>query len=211
MSRLNRLPLGLILLSQGEITSEQLRSALQMQRSAGRGRIGEWLVNIGATSEECVTRALAAQQDSPVFAPREPQSLPPAMHWPQPLTESYRAVPVFYNSAQIALYVGFLDRVDYAFLHSVEHMLHCQTDPCIVPAAVYRDNVEYQAPQQSNETIVIHQLQNSFEMAQTIDNYAQQVHARRCTLTSCGGFLWIRLVCPTGFHVDFLFRSPVAR
>jgi hypothetical protein len=206
--RVSRLPLGLILLSQGAITAEQLRLALEMQRSARRGKVGEWLVEMGAVAEEQVTGALAAQQGCPVFAPREPQALPTAMHWPQPLTEIYRAVPVFYNPAQSALYVGFLEGVDYVFLNSVERMLQCRTDPCIVPPAFFRQNMELCPSPRSSETIMIHQRQNSFEMAEAIDDYAQQVRAQRCLLTLCGGHLWIRLCCPTGFHVDFLFRPP---
>ncbi len=206
--RVSRLPLGLILLSQGAITAEQLRLALAMQRSARRGKIGEWLVGMGAVAEEQVTNALAAQQGCPVFAPRDPQALPAAMHWPKPLTEIYRAMPVFYNPAQSALYVGFLEGVDHAFLYSVERMLQCRTDPCIVPPAVFRQNLELRPSPRSSETIVIHQRQNSFEMAQAINNYAQQVRAQRCLLTLCGAHLWIRLRCPTRFHVDFLFRAP---
>ena len=204
----NRLPLGLVLLSQGDITSEQLRQALAMQCSAQSGRIGQWLIRMGAVSEEQVINALATQQGCPVFAPSEPQSLPATMHWPQPLTETYCAVPVFYNRAQSALYVGFLEGVDHGFLYSVEQMLRCRTEPCIIPPSVFLQNRERQEPPWTSETIVIRQRQNRFEMAQAIANYAQQVRAERCVLTSCAGHFWIRLHCPTGFHVDFLFRAP---
>jgi hypothetical protein len=78
-----------------------------------------------------------------------------------------------------------------------------------VPATVFRKNLERQAPSATSETIVIHQRQSGFEMARAISNYAQQVRAGRCALTLCAGHLWIRLRCSAGFHVDFLFRSPV--
>jgi hypothetical protein len=202
----SRLPLGLVLLSPGEITAEQLRQALEIQRSAGSGKIGQWLVKMGAISEQQVTKALAAQQGCPVFALREPQPLPAAMHWPMPLVERYRAVPVFFNQPQTNLYVGFLEGVDHAFLCSVEQMLKCRTQPCIVPPSVFRLNLEWQASAVAGETIVIQQRQSSFEMAQTIGNYAQQVRAERCAITFCDEHLWIRLRRSSGFHVDFLFR-----
>ena len=209
--RPNRLPLGLVLLSRQEITAEQLRQALAMQRSTGGGKVGEWLVRMGAISEEQVTSALAAQQGCAVFAAREPQSLPATMHWPRPLTEAFRAAPVFYNPAQSNLYVGFLEGVDHSFLYSVERMLQCRTEPCILPPSVFQRNRErYVAPWES-ETIVIHERQNLFEMAQTVGNYAHQVQAERCAVTSSAGHVWIRLRCSTGFHVDFLFRSPAAQ
>jgi len=203
----NRLPLGLVMLAQGEITSQQLRQALAMQRTAGSGRIGQWLLRMGAVSEEQVTNALARQQCCPVFASREPQPLPPGKQWPQPLAEIYRAVPVFYNPSQSALFVGFLEQVDHAFLCSVEQMLRCRTEPCIVPPSVFASNQHRQQPGAGGETILIRQRQNSIEMARAISNYARQVRAGRCVLTSCGGYLWIRLLCIDHSHVDFLFRS----
>jgi len=204
----SRLPLGLVLLSQGEIAAEQLRQALEIQRSAGTGKIGQWLVKMGAVSEQQVIKALAAQQGCPVFALREPQPLPAAIHWPAPLIETYRAVPVFFNPPQSNLYVGFLEEVDHSFLCSVEQMLHCRTQPCIVPSFVYRLNMEWQASTVATETVVIYQRQSSFEMAQTIGNYAQQVRAERCAIAFCKDNLWIRLQRSGGFHVDFLFRLP---
>jgi len=203
------MPLGLVLLSQGEITAEQLRQALAMQRSSGSGKIGQWLVRAGAVSQEQVLNALAAQQGCAVFAARETQLLPATMHWPPSLIETYRAVPVFFNPAQSTLYVGFLEAVDHAFLYSVEHMLQCCTQPCIIPLSVFRKSLEPRSPSLSGETIVIQQRQNSFEMAQAITNYAQQVRAEHCVITFCGGHLWIRLRCSNRFHVDFQFRSPL--
>jgi len=197
------------LLSRQEITAHQLRQALATQHSTGSGKIGEWLVRMGAISEEQVTNALAAQHGCAVFAAREPQALPATMHWPRTLTEAFRAVPVFYNPAQSNLYVGFLEGVDHSFLYSVERMLQCRTEACILPPSVFQRNAERCAAPWESETIVIHQRQNPFEMAQAISNYAQQVQAERCAVTACANHLWIRLRCSSGFHVDFLFRTAV--
>ncbi len=208
-SQPTRTPLGLVLLSQGAITARQLRAALEAQRRAGSGLLGEWLIRMGAISEPQVTSALAVQQGCPVFAGREPRSLPVAMHWPAPLTQSYRAVPVFYNPAQGDLYVGFLEGVHHGFLYSLERMLDCRTQPCILEPAAFRENVERQAWPGKNETIVIQQRQSAIEMTRTIANYAGQVHAESCGITWCDDHLWIRLARPDVSHVDFLFRLPV--
>ncbi len=204
-----RTPLGLVLLSQGAISASQLRAALEAQRRAGRLRLGEWLVRMGAISEAQVTSALAVQQGCPVFAVREMQSLPAAMHWPAPLTERYRAVPVFYNPVHSDLYVGFLEGVHHGFLYSLERMLECRTQPCIMAPATFRENAERQRAPQKNETIVIQQRQSAIEMTRTIANYAAQVHAEGCGITWCDDHLWIRLAGPEVFYVDFLFRLPV--
>ncbi|MGB8771245.1 MAG: hypothetical protein WCC92_16625 [Candidatus Korobacteraceae bacterium] len=204
-----RTPLGLVLLSRGAITHIQLRAALEAQRMAGSGRLGEWLVRMGAVLEPQVTAALAVQQGCPVFAAREPQCLPATMHWPSPLAQSYLAVPVFYNRTQSNLYVGFLEGVQHSFLYALEQMLQCRTHPCILPPAVFRENMERRTCPGESETIVIQQRQNSIEMTRTIANYAAQVHAETCGITECDDHLWIRLGCPNSFHVDFLFRLPL--
>jgi hypothetical protein len=203
-----RVPLGLVLLSQGAITVGQLQDALQAQRLAGGGKLGEWLIGMGAAAEPQVTLALAVQQGCPVFATQEPQALPAEMHWPAPLTERYLAVPVFYNKQQSSLYVGFLQGVHYNFLYTVEQMLRCDTRPCILPPAVFQENAEKAPSSEDSETIVIQQRQSAIEMTRTVANYAAQVHAEKCGITWCDDYLWIRLGCPTSFHVDFLFRLP---
>jgi hypothetical protein len=208
-SQPNRTPLGLVLLSQGAISASQLRDALEAQQTAGNGRLGEWLVRMGAVAEPQVTTALAVQQGCPVFTAREPQSLPAAMHWPAPLMQSYSAVPVFYNPAQSDLYVGFLGGLHHGFLYALEQMLQCRTQPCILPPPAFRENLERQTHAGESETIVIQQRQSAIEMTRTIANYSGQVHAEGCGITWCDDHLWIRLACPSTFHVDFLFRLPL--
>ena len=63
----HRIPLGLLLLSRQQLTADQLRAALSAQRTAGRGRIGEWLQALGFASEQQVTNALARQWSCPVL------------------------------------------------------------------------------------------------------------------------------------------------
>jgi len=205
----NRLPLGLVLLSQGDITPEQLRRALDHQREAGTGRIGEWLVRMGAVSEPQVTAALAVQQGCPVFNLQEPQWLPLRLHWPDALARQYRALPVFHNRAQSLLYVGFLGQVDRSFLLCVEQVLRCRTEPCIVSAATYRQHRELLARFHESRDVEIIERQTSVEMMRTLGNYAEQVHAERCLLARCQDRLWIRFESAREAFLDLLFRMPV--
>ena len=65
----HRIPIGLLMLSQGWITQEQLRRALDAQREAGgKARIGKWLMQQCNLSEEQVTRALSMQWGCPVLS-----------------------------------------------------------------------------------------------------------------------------------------------
>ena len=206
--RPNRLPLGLILLSQGEITGEQLQHALQQQRAAGAGKIGEWLVKSGAVTEERVTAALAAQQGCPLLALSEPHPVPETFYWPEFLVQRYLAVPVLYSQRRSVLYVGFREGVDHSFLLSLEQMLGCRTQPCILPPATYRRQLEIMAFTLQSETILIRERQDGVAMTRTIGNYAEQLRAQSCRLTCCDDLLWIRLERAAGVPVDFLFRLP---
>ena len=58
-----------LMLSQGWITQEQLRRALDAQKAAGgKARIGKWLMRQCNLSEEQVTRALSMQWGCPVLS-----------------------------------------------------------------------------------------------------------------------------------------------
>jgi hypothetical protein len=62
-----RMPLGLILLSRGWITRQELREALAAQRRAGDGRIGEWLRRMHGIQETAIAKALAIQWNCAVL------------------------------------------------------------------------------------------------------------------------------------------------
>ncbi len=101
-----RFPLGLILLEQGVISQAVLQEALRHQRQAGQGRIGEWLVRMGAATGPDITGALAVQQNCPLFSGTAAQSFP-EMQFPAPLVRGYGGVPVYFNAAANCLYLGF--------------------------------------------------------------------------------------------------------
>lgn len=206
----NRIPLGLLLLSHGHISRSQLRQALALQKSTKSGKIGEWLVRMGAVSEQQVVSALGIQQRCPVFAGADAQALPGRLHWPASLVQRYRAVPVFYKSADATLYVGFLEQINHGFLYSLEQVLHCRTLPCMVPLSGYRERAGLREVSGAGETIEILQLQHSREMMETVSNYAEQARAETCSLACCDDRLWIRLESPVRSPIDFLFRPASA-
>src|SRR5215469_9398333 len=55
--RPHRIPLGLLLLSRGEIDNAQLHTALAAQRTHGQGRIGEWIEHLGFARTPQITAA----------------------------------------------------------------------------------------------------------------------------------------------------------
>jgi hypothetical protein len=135
----HRVPLGLVMLEQGWITSEQLRGALEAQRAAGpgQGRLGDWLVEGQGVDEQLVTRALGLQWSCPVL-PLEHHD-PDAMAWAMPrlFVEAFGALPLRLAAGQI-LYLGFEDRPDPVLNLGLERMLQLKVESGLVRASLFR-------------------------------------------------------------------------
>ncbi len=64
----NRIPLGLLMVARGKLTHLEVRAALEAQRRARHGKIGDWFEKLGFASEQDVTGALALQWGSPLVS-----------------------------------------------------------------------------------------------------------------------------------------------
>ena len=99
----------------------QLRAALAAQRTAGGGRLGEWLVRQRSSSEEQVTRALGLQWGCPVLNMEfhNPEDLTALL--PRLFIDAFGALPLRVAAGKI-LYLGFEDRIDPALALATERM-----------------------------------------------------------------------------------------
>jgi hypothetical protein len=115
------MPLGLLMMEQGWITSSQLKQALEAQRSAGGGRIGHFLVRQQGVSEEHVTRALSLQWTCPVLPLgfHDPQAL--SSFVPRLFVDAFGALPLRVAAGRL-LYLGFEERLDPALALALERM-----------------------------------------------------------------------------------------
>jgi hypothetical protein len=130
----HRMPLGLILLAQGWITNEQLQHALDLQRRAGQGRIGEWLIAKCGVDQDRVLRGLGLQWQSPVLSVAGFD--PAAMTWtvPKALIERTGVVPLRIASGRI-LYLGWEDRPDAAVAFAIARMSGLRVESGLVDTA----------------------------------------------------------------------------
>lgn len=135
----HRIPLGLLMLEQGWITPQQLRQALDKQRAAGSGRLGEWLVRDRAVKEAHVTRALALQWSCPVLESdgRDPSSMTVAL--PRLFVDAFGALPLRLASGRI-FYFGFEQSLDRVVARGAERMLGLRVECGIVPSSAFRIN-----------------------------------------------------------------------
>jgi hypothetical protein len=206
----HRVPLGLLLLSRQQLSVEQLRAALETQRAAGRGKIGEWLQAMGFVDQQQVTSALARQWACPVLRTNSPMPCRSFPQIPTALLASFSMVPVGYARAGSTLHLAFGERIDYSVLYAIEQMTGCRTEPCMAVPSLVRQRLRA-LPEDGAETeMVFDRLAGDAEFSRIIRSYAIHVAAREIRLAACGRYLWVRLLRRTDPPLDLLLREAQA-
>jgi hypothetical protein len=133
----HRIPLGLAMLEQGWITSAQLRRALEAQKAAGTGRLGQWLVRQQAVNEQLVTRALGLQWSCPVLGleAHSPDGLTAVL--PRLFVDAFGCLPLRIAAGKI-VYLGFESRLDPALALAVERMTGLRAESGLVQESHFR-------------------------------------------------------------------------
>jgi hypothetical protein len=205
--RHHRIPIGLMLLSRGTISDNQLKQALVLQREHGGGRIGKILQEIHAASEQDITDGLAAQWGCPVYPlGKAREFLQCASLLPLTLLEAGRMLPVHYMRLQQTLYMAFVEGVDRTALYAVEQMLHLKTVPCIVSESELAGALESFRPLASAPVAVFESPNEPVEMARTTRSYVGQVGAKEVWAARSGPYIWIRMRAQEEYK-DLLFQS----
>jgi Type II secretion system (T2SS), protein E, N-terminal domain len=207
----HRIPLGLLLLSRQQLTDSQLRAALAAQRSAGRGRIGEWLQEMGFVNQQQITAALARQWSCPVLQTEAPILNPVLLpQIPRLLLASFQMIPVSFVAATATLHMAFADGIDYAVLYAIEQMLDCRTQACLVRPSLLRESLLALGELRSATEVVFDRVSGIAELVGIVSNYAVRVSAREIRLASCRPYNWVRLECASGQTLNLLLRTPGA-
>jgi hypothetical protein len=133
----HRIPLGLVMLEQGWITSSQLRQALDAQKSAGAGRLGQWLVRQQGVSEQLVTRALGLQWSCPVLPMDFQDAEALTVMVPRLFVDAFGALALRVSAGRL-LYLGFEDRLDPVLALAVERMTGLRVESGLVRGSQFR-------------------------------------------------------------------------
>jgi hypothetical protein len=136
-SHRHRIPLGLAMLEQGWITSAQLRGALEAQRAAGGGRLGQWLVRQQGVSEHLVTRALGLQWSCPVLGMELHDAEGLTALLPRLFVDAFGVLPLRVAAGKI-LYLGFEARLDPVVALAVERMTGLRVESGLVQESQFR-------------------------------------------------------------------------
>ena len=205
----HRIPLGLLMLSRGQLTNQQLQSALDAQQSSGNRRLGEWLEKLGFATEQQVTAALGLQWACPVLVHGERRDAGCAGILPYRLLETFRMVPLLFVEATRTFYLAFSDGIDYPVLYALEQMLNCRTEACLVSRTTMDAALEEIGSQPRPGDLLFEGWRDAAEMARITCSYVVSLGVEQVRSVRCGPFLWVRL--QAGRDVaHLLFRNPAA-
>jgi Type II secretion system (T2SS), protein E, N-terminal domain len=206
----HRIPLGLLLLSRGQLTNPQLRAALAAQKESGRHRLGEWLEQMGYATEQQVTAALGVQWACPVL----PAGVNPDQRTlrllPFRWLEAFRMLPLQFVPTTRVFYLAFSEGIDYSALYAVEQMLACHTEACLISGSAMNQALEHSGHQRGPGDLLFEGWRSAAEMARITCGYVLKLGAEEVRVVGCRGYVWVRL--STGQDVaNLLFRrSPGA-
>jgi hypothetical protein len=201
-SKKRRMPLGLLLLQRGVLTSEQVAAARAKQQADGVN-MGSAVLTLGFATAEQVTAAVAAQWSCPVFA-MTPRALSMPVRVPRRLLEQYEMLPVHFVEADKRLMVGFVTAVQYQILSSIENITDCDALPCFITGRDFQRHLQTIQACPENE-IIFDRPMDTAEIARLGRNYVSQLGARAARLGMCRDYLWIR-IWSNQHQTDLLFR-----
>jgi hypothetical protein len=203
----HRVPLGLLMISRGQLTNQQLRSALEAQRANGLHRLGEWLEKLGFAGEQQITAALAQQWACPMLAPQAGFDPHCAGLLPFHLLETSRILPVQFVPSQRIFHLAFCDGIDYSALYGIEQMLDCRTQACLATRSFVARALQLMGQKRRLGELLFEGGRDASEMARITCGYVLKLGAEAVRVVGCGSFIWARL--STGLDVaNLLFRRP---
>lgn len=187
----HRIPLGLAMLEQGWITSAQLRGALEAQRAAGGGRLGQWLVRQQGVSEQLVTRALGLQWSCPVLGMELHDAEGLTMLLPRLFVDAFGALPLRVAAGKI-LYLGFEARLDPVVALAVERMTGLRVESGLVQESLFRPahgrmlNARFPA-------VELIEASSEQALAQLLTRRVERVRPVESRLVRMHDCLWLRM------------------
>ena len=180
-----RMPLGLILLSRGWITRQELQQALAAQRRAGDGRIGEWLGRLYGIQEATIAKALAIQWSCAVLPSGAAgvefaSSLVPAF-----LRRRY-GLALLRQESGAAFYLAGKYSAEHAAAHAMEHMLGAP-----VQAAFLEDSAWSAAENDSADSAEMYSGRDG--VAAGICKLIEDARPADARLVRVHDYLWLRM------------------
>ncbi|GGG81800.1 hypothetical protein [Edaphobacter dinghuensis] len=203
----HRVPLGLLMLSQGWITPPQLRRALEAQRQNGTGRIGEWLIAECGLEAEQITRGLSMQWNCPVLSVEgfSPEAM--ALVMPKVFVEKFGLMPLRIAGGRI-LYLAFEDHLDASSSLAIERMTGLTVESGILNEVQFRAARSRLLESDAIET-KLESVSDADTLAGRITGILEQKQPTASRLVRLHHYYWLRLWLESG-TAGKLGRFPVS-
>ena len=226
----SRMPLGLLMVARGKLTPVEVQAALEAQRRARYGTIGDWIEKLGFASEQDVTAALALQWGCPVASSFDRSGFDHTSFdhtgfghggfdqahafaspdfpcdIPLRILEAFQMVPFSYAASTNTLNLACGIRVDHAALYAMERLLECRLQPCVAAAKSVRRRLEQMRQlARSSDSDVEFVTSDLGEMGRISSSYIARLSPEDVRLSRVGSFIWLRLKTRTG-ATNLLFR-----
>jgi len=211
----NRIPLGLLMVARGKLSYIEVRAALEAQRRARYGKIGEWIEKLGFATEQEVTSALALQWGCPLATSFDPSSIHSPGSIPLPILEAFQMLPLNYVAPTNTLYLAFGERVDHAALYAIEKILACRTQPCVAGRKSIARQLDSMRQLHRPSDVEFGPMNDLAEMARIASSYTSRLSPEEVRLSRIGRFIWLRLDVrpdlrskPRFIATNLVFRLP---
>ena len=203
MPRIPRLSLGLLMISRGYMTAEQLRVASEQSRWRGED-LEITLIQLGMVTEKQLAAARSAQWGYPVLAQEHigrivQSDIPPS------ILQSCAAVPLHYSPAAKRVLIGFVYRIEHSLLKSVEQMTGCRVEPCFITASDLAEQSERLTQVPGYREVIVEEPGSPEKMAHALGRAAVEISAEKAEFTLCADNIWARLAGKRGF-TDVVYR-----
>jgi Type II secretion system (T2SS), protein E, N-terminal domain len=189
----NRIPLGLLMVARGKLTHVEVRAALEAQRRARHGKIGEWIEKLGFATEQEVTSALALQWGCPVASSFDPSTIHSVGNVPLPILEAFQMLPFNHAASTNTLYIAFGERVDHAALYAIEKILECRTQPCVAGRKSVARQLDAMRQLPRPTDVEFGPMDDLAEMGRIAASYTARLSPEQVRLARVGKFIWLRL------------------
>jgi hypothetical protein len=189
----NRIPLGLLMVARGKLSYLEVSAALEAQRRAHYGKIGDWIEKLGFATEQEVTTALALQWGCPVASSLDLSALQSFGNIPLPILEAFHMLPFNYVASTNTLYLAFGERVDHAALFAIEKILDCRTQPCVAGRKNIARQLDIMRQMPRPHDVEFGPISDLSEMARIAASYTNRLAPEQVRLSRVGRFIWLRL------------------
>ncbi|HUM04911.1 MAG TPA: hypothetical protein VLT90_05580 [Terriglobales bacterium] len=201
----SRIPLGLLMVARGQLTYGKVAAALEAQKQAQHGTIGEWLEELGFATEREVVSALGLQWGCPVASSLEIAAIPPFIEIPFPILDTLHMLPLQYVAAGRTLYLACGRRVDHAALYAIDKMIDCRTLPCVGGRRRIAFQLECLRQQPRPHELEFGPVRDVGEMSRIAMSYIARLDAQDIRAGRCGTMIWLRLRLQRS-HMNLVFR-----